>query len=270
MQMIPIQFKNSIYLQNSKCFKGFLFILILKKNKENLPANHIFNVSKCTKNNNIINQQQFLFLCKINLKYSMYGYQPLGVSFASPLQTSIVRPQYSYAAPLSYAQPVQYAPPVSYAQPVYSQPAIKGESRVEYHPYERPVVELEDEVRTVKVPKQKWVTDYYPVEYQKEYIPQVSIEKQVEYRPVEKHVPRVDYVEVEREVRRSSYVAPVSYASPLSYSVAAPVAPLAQSYVAPQYAYAPSYAPQYSYAPYAPQVSYAPQFGYQSYYRPYY
>lgn len=24
---------------------------------------------------------------------------------------------------------------------------------------------------TIQVPKQKWVTDYYPVEYQKEYVP---------------------------------------------------------------------------------------------------
>ncbi|CAD8146799.1 unnamed protein product [Paramecium octaurelia] len=168
----------------------------------------------------------------------MYSYAPLGVSFASPIGTSIVRP-----APVSYVQPVSYAQPIPYAQPIsYVQPApatIKGESRFEYVPYQKSVVELEEEQRVVKVPKQKWVTDYYPVEYQKEYIPQVTYEKQVDYVPVEKTVPRVDYLE--REVRRSSFVAPINtappinYASPLSYSVAAPIAPVTTSYVAPAY-----------------------------------
>ncbi|CAK73015.1 unnamed protein product (macronuclear) [Paramecium tetraurelia] len=194
----------------------------------------------------------------------MYSYAPLGVSYASPLATSIARPvPVGYAAPVSYVQPVSYAAPVSYAPPAYS--PIRGESRVEYVPYQKPVVELEEEVRTVQVPRQKWVTDYYPVEYQKEYIPQVSYEKQIDYVPVEKNVPRVDYLEYEREVRRAP-PAPVSYASPLSYSYAAPVAPvvpvapvapLRTSYVAPTYGY--GYAPSYSYV--------APTFGYGSVYR---
>ena len=53
----------------------------------------------------------------------------------------------SYAAPVSYAAPISYAAPVSYAAPQYS--PIRGESRVEYVPYQKPVVELEEEVRTV-------------------------------------------------------------------------------------------------------------------------
>ncbi|CAD8060976.1 unnamed protein product [Paramecium sonneborni] len=197
----------------------------------------------------------------------MYPYPSLGVSYASPLQTSIARPvpvgyaaPLSYAAPVSYAAPISYAAPVSYAQPQYS--PIRGESRVEYVPYQKPVVELEEEVRTVQVPRQKWVTDYYPVEYQKEYVPQVSYEKQIDYVPVEKNVPRVDYLEYEREVRRAP-PAPVSYASPLSYSYVAPVAPVAPlrtSVVAPTYGYGGyGYAPAYSYA--------APTFGYGSVYR---
>jgi len=49
--------------------------------------------------------------------------------------------------------------------------SIKGESRIEYVPYEKAVIEYEAVQRTEYVPKEKRVTDYYAVEYQTEYIP---------------------------------------------------------------------------------------------------
>jgi hypothetical protein len=48
---------------------------------------------------------------------------------------------------------------------------VKGESRVEYIPYEKSITEYETVYRTEYVPKEKKVTDYYAVEYQTEYIP---------------------------------------------------------------------------------------------------
>jgi len=51
--------------------------------------------------------------------------------------------------------------------------SIKGESRIEYVPYEKSIIEYEAIQRTEYVPKEKKVTDYYAVEYVTEYIPQV-------------------------------------------------------------------------------------------------
>jgi Epiplasmin protein len=48
---------------------------------------------------------------------------------------------------------------------------VKGESRIEYIPYEKSMIEYEAVQRTEYVPKEKRVTDYYAVEYQTEYIP---------------------------------------------------------------------------------------------------
>ncbi len=50
----------------------------------------------------------------------------------------------------------------------------------------------------VKVPKEKVVTDYYPVEYETEYIPQVTYDKVIEQVPVERLQQRVEYQAVER------------------------------------------------------------------------
>ncbi|CAD8049244.1 unnamed protein product [Paramecium primaurelia] len=164
--------------------------------------------------------------------------QPLAASFATPVaypQASIVRPVattpiYTSPAPIytapapvvtqSVVQPVVQ----SVVQPVVAaQPTIKGESRVEYREYQRPVVEYETETIEVKKPVTKYVTDYYPVEYQTDYIPRTVYETQTEYVPVQKTVPRVEYEAVERQVQRVP-AAPVQYApAPLSYSVVQPV-----------------------------------------------
>lgn len=63
---------------------------------------------------------------------------------------------------------------------------MKGESRIEYVPYEKTVVEYEAVQRTDYVPKEKKVTDYYAIEYQTEYIPQVYQDKYIEYIPTER------------------------------------------------------------------------------------
>nr|CAI39403.1 EPI24 [Paramecium tetraurelia] len=235
----------------------------------------------------------------------IYPTAPLTSSIPAPV--SVVQPV-SYAQPVTYAQPVQYVPqpvqyvpqPVQYVpQPVVQQPVIaqpiltqsvvaapqqapiKGESRVEYREFQRPVVEMETETIQVQVPKTKYVTDYYPVEYQTEYIPRTVYEQQTEYVPVTKTVPRVEYDAVEREVQRvqyqpvqtvpvqpvvQSYVQPVqSYVQPvqpLTYSVARPIAQApvyAQPVVAPALTYSgvrPAYAPVY---PSYPQVGARPQ-----------
>ncbi|CAD8102231.1 unnamed protein product [Paramecium sonneborni] len=76
---------------------------------------------------------------------------------------------------------------------------VKGQSRIEYIPYERTVTEYEEVRRQVQVPITKQVTDYYAVQYDIEYIPQVVQEKQIEYVPVERFAERTEYYTVERQ-----------------------------------------------------------------------
>lgn len=79
---------------------------------------------------------------------------------------------------------------------------IKGESRIEYVPFEKKIIEYKDqakvervpkkikkieyrEERTIEtIPKEKIVTDYYAVEYLRQYIPQIIPEKRIEYQQV--------------------------------------------------------------------------------------
>ncbi|CAD8088783.1 unnamed protein product [Paramecium sonneborni] len=165
------------------------------------------------------------------------SYYPGYNQYNAPLGQSLTYPN-TYGQPVSYA-PVQYATPIQYAaaqpitqsvvqsvavqpivqqsyitqpvavQQVVAQPVqqtIRGESRVEYKEYQKQVVEMETETIQVQVPKTKYVTDYYPVEYQTEYIPRTVYEQQTEYVPITKTVPRVEYEAVEREVQRQQQV----------------------------------------------------------------
>lgn len=88
------------------------------------------------------------------------NYAPVATSYAAPIQQSVV------------AQPVV-------AQPVAQSVAapIRGESRIEYVPYQRAVMEYEEQEYVQYVPRERRVTDYYAVEYQTEYVPQVFQEK---------------------------------------------------------------------------------------------
>ncbi|KAM3144953.1 hypothetical protein pb186bvf_002958 [Paramecium bursaria] len=83
--------------------------------------------------------------------------------------------------------------------PSTNQQIIKGESRIEYIPYERSVTEYEEVRRQVQVPVQRQITDYYAVQYDIEYIPQVIQEKQIEYVPVERVQERTEYYTVEKQ-----------------------------------------------------------------------
>ena len=83
---------------------------------------------------------------------------------------------------------------------------IKGESRIEYVPFEKKVIEYKDEARVERVPKTRKVTeyreevrieevprevtitDYYAIEYLRQYIPQYIPEKQIEYVAKERKV----------------------------------------------------------------------------------
>ena len=95
---------------------------------------------------------------------------------------------------------------------------IKGESRIEYVPFEKKVVEYKDEARVERVPKKRTVTeyreekvveevprevtvtDYYAVEYLRQYIPQYVPEKQIEYVDRERKVKKYEYIPVERYI----------------------------------------------------------------------
>jgi len=60
---------------------------------------------------------------------------------------------------------------------------IKGQSRIEYVPYVREVVEYEQVHRVDVVPKLRKITDYYAVEHQVEYVPEVFQDVYLEYVP---------------------------------------------------------------------------------------
>lgn len=93
---------------------------------------------------------------------------------------------------------------------------IKGESRIEYVPFEKKIIEYKDQAKVERVPrkvkkveyreerkvetipKEVTVTDYYAVEYLRQYIPQYVPEKRVEYVQVPKKQVRYEYIPVER------------------------------------------------------------------------
>jgi hypothetical protein len=50
-------------------------------------------------------------------------------------------------------------------QSVVAQQPIRGESRVEYMPYEKSIMEYEEVRQVVQIPRERVVTDYYAVEY---------------------------------------------------------------------------------------------------------
>ena len=93
---------------------------------------------------------------------------------------------------------------------------IKGESRIEYVPFEKKIVEYKDQAKVERVPKkvkrveykeerkvetiprEVTVTDYYAVEYLRQYIPQYVPEKKIEYVQVPKKQVRYEYIPVER------------------------------------------------------------------------
>ncbi|CAD8064410.1 unnamed protein product [Paramecium sonneborni] len=79
-------------------------------------------------------------------------------------------------------------------------PTIKGESRIEYIPYQKTITEYEEQEVVQYVPRERKVSDYYAIQYQTEYIPQVFQEKSIEYVPVERYQERVEYHTVERQV----------------------------------------------------------------------
>jgi hypothetical protein len=62
------------------------------------------------------------------------------------------------------------------------------------------VTEYETQTVEIQVPKQKYVTDYYPVEVMTEYVPQVTYETETEYVPVQRQVQKVEYQAVERQI----------------------------------------------------------------------
>jgi hypothetical protein len=137
---------------------------------------------------------------------------------------------------------------------------VKGESRIEYVPYEKAVIEYEPVERIEYVAREKKVVDHYAVEYQTEYIPQVFQDRYIEYVPVERVVERVEYKAVQRQivhqpqpevvqtvaptVSATTFAAPVTQLTASNVrQVAAPVAaPLTTSYVLqggyPAYTYA--------------------------------
>lgn len=76
---------------------------------------------------------------------------------------------------------------------------IKAESRIEYIPFERSVMEYEEVRRQVQVPVTKRLTDYYAVQTDVEYIPQIYQEKVIQYQPVERVREIIDYQVVQTQ-----------------------------------------------------------------------
>nr|CAI39392.1 EPI35 [Paramecium tetraurelia] len=185
-----------------------------------------------------------------------------------PIQQSFVGSPVQYIPQPVAVQPVAVQPVA--VQPVAVQPAqqvIKGESRIEYIPYEKSVIEYEEVRQRIQVPREKYVTEYQAIEYQTEYIPQVFYDKVTEYIPVDRFQDRVEYYPVERQVVHQPVQQVV--AQPVVQSVVqqvpqyvAPVQSVVQPvFQQPQFQYAPYVQPNFAPSRIAP-VSYAPPLSY--------
>ncbi|CAD8087371.1 unnamed protein product [Paramecium primaurelia] len=169
------------------------------------------------------------------------------VQYSSPLTQSVL--------PRMAVQPViqkSYIVQPAVVQQVMSSPVqqtIRGESKIQYKESQRQVVEMETETVQVQVPKTKYVTNYYPIEYQTRYIPRTVYEQQTKYIPITKSVPRVEYEAVEREIQRPQLVEPTQYIQqPVYQSYVQQTAiqsfnqqPLQYLRVRPEQSYIPSY-----------------------------
>ncbi|KAL4496513.1 hypothetical protein ABPG72_014743 [Tetrahymena utriculariae] len=131
-----------------------------------------------------------------------------------PLYQSYVSfPTYSYVKQQPQVQTVQV--PATQQQQQYqsvgsTQPSVayqasesqikaplRGSSRIEYIPYQRKVIDYEQQVQTQIVPKERYVTDYYAVEHTTNYIPQTYYDSYVDYVPVTRYKERTEYYPVE-------------------------------------------------------------------------
>jgi hypothetical protein len=137
-----------------------------------------------------------------------YVQQPLATTtyVQQPLTTTLA------VAPTT----VVAAPAVGLATSQIGGEVIKGQSRIEYIPFEQRVTDYEIREWVETIPKQRTITeyqerrytetvprevtkvDYYAIEYLKQYIPQVIPETTVETIPVERVVQRTEYIPVER------------------------------------------------------------------------
>ena len=74
----------------------------------------------------------------------------------------------------------------------------KDQAKVERVPKKVKKVEYREERKIETIPKEVTVTDYYAVEYLRQYIPQYVPEKRIEYVQVPKKQVRYEYIPVER------------------------------------------------------------------------
>jgi hypothetical protein len=71
---------------------------------------------------------------------------------------------------------------------------------VERVPRTRKVTQFREETRVEEVPREVTITDYYAIEYLRQYIPQYIPEKQIEYVAKERKVKKYEYIPVERQI----------------------------------------------------------------------
>jgi len=76
----------------------------------------------------------------------------------------------------------------------------KDQAKVERVPKKVKKVEYREERKIETIPKEVTVTDYYAVEYLRQYIPQYVPEKRIEYVQVPKKQVRYEYIPVERQI----------------------------------------------------------------------
>ena len=76
----------------------------------------------------------------------------------------------------------------------------KDQAKVERVPKKVKRVEYKEERKVETIPKEVTVTDYYAVEYLRQYIPQYVPEKKIEYVQVPKKQVRYEYIPVERQI----------------------------------------------------------------------
>eukprot|EP00828_Plagiopyla_frontata_P022821 TRINITY_DN293_c0_g1_i19.p1 TRINITY_DN293_c0_g1~~TRINITY_DN293_c0_g1_i19.p1 ORF type:complete len:286 (-),score=19.48 TRINITY_DN293_c0_g1_i19:65-922(-) len=94
----------------------------------------------------------------------------------------------------SYMDPVKQTVLLQGAQvPIEYSQIQKGESRFEYIPYEQEITEYDQLEKRIRIPINKYITEYQVVDHQVEYHPEITYETQTDYQPQQKVESEVTY-----------------------------------------------------------------------------
>lgn len=143
----------------------------------------------------------------------LYGNPPQYISHMNNYQTTNFYPHQAFSyesVPLetryhNESVPIHYESPnlIRREEDIHMRNSLKGESFIQYIPFEKKIVDHVPVERIEYVPVERSIRDYYAVEKQIEYVPMSRYETEVEYVPqqVIDHIPHtfIEYVPIRKE-----------------------------------------------------------------------